>query len=74
MKEAYRQLEARQMQKETRTRGTEGTRKEKQSPSLPPMKRLRLRGDWSDTGPNARPETEQETQDNNNSKNLFLKY
>ncbi|TRY77394.1 hypothetical protein TCAL_00145 [Tigriopus californicus] len=25
--------------------------------SPPPMKRLRLRGDWSDTGPNARPET-----------------
>lgn len=26
--------------------------------STPPMKRLRLRGDWSDTGPNARPERE----------------
>jgi hypothetical protein len=26
--------------------------------SPPPMKRLRLRGDWSDTGPNARPETQ----------------
>jgi hypothetical protein len=25
----------------------------------PPMKRLRLRGDWSDTGPNARPEGEE---------------
>ena len=24
----------------------------------PPMKRIRLRGDWSDTGPNARPEGE----------------
>ena len=24
----------------------------------PPIKRLRLRGDWSDTGPNARPERE----------------
>ena len=24
--------------------------------SPPPMKRLRLRGDWSDTGPNARPD------------------
>lgn len=24
----------------------------------PPVKRLRLRGDWSDTGPNARPERE----------------
>lgn len=23
---------------------------------LPPIKRIRLRGDWSDTGPNARPE------------------
>jgi len=27
------------------------------SPPAPPMKRLRLRGDWSDTGPNARPES-----------------
>ena len=26
--------------------------------SPPPMKRLRLRGDWSDTGPNARPEAQ----------------
>lgn len=26
--------------------------------SPPPMKRLRLRGDWSDTGPNARPEVD----------------
>ena len=25
--------------------------------SPPPIKRLRLRGDWSDTGPNARPDT-----------------
>ena len=24
----------------------------------PPIKRLRLRGDWSDTGPQARPERE----------------
>ena len=26
----------------------------------PPMKRLRLRGDWSDTGPNARPQHERD--------------
>ena len=26
------------------------------------MKRLRLRGDWSDTGPNARPETQFEAE------------
>lgn len=26
--------------------------------SLPPVRRLRLRGDWSDTGPDARPERE----------------
>ena len=30
--------------------------------SPPPMKRLRLRGDWSDTGPNARPETQFEAE------------
>ncbi|KAK3107632.1 hypothetical protein FSP39_018774, partial [Pinctada imbricata] len=29
----------------------------------PPVKRLRLRGDWSDTGPNARPESERRTSD-----------
>ena len=28
----------------------------------PPVKRLRLRGDWSDTGPRARPESERQTQ------------
>ena len=27
----------------------------------PPVKRLRLRGDWSDTGPGARPERERQT-------------
>ena len=26
----------------------------------PPVKRLRLRGDWSDTGPHARPERERQ--------------
>lgn len=31
------------------------------SEELPPVKRLRLRGDWSDTGPQARPETEDES-------------
>lgn len=34
----------------------------------PPMKRLRLRGDWSDTGPNARPECE----DSGTSENSFV--
>uniref|UniRef100_T1J3V2 Uncharacterized protein n=1 Tax=Strigamia maritima TaxID=126957 RepID=T1J3V2_STRMM len=29
-----------------------------ESQNLPPVKRWRLRGDWSDTGPNARPEGE----------------
>ncbi|XP_041436882.1 uncharacterized protein LOC431965 isoform X6 [Xenopus laevis] len=29
----------------------------------PPVKRLRLRGDWSDTGPRARPESERERDD-----------
>ena len=33
--------------------------------NIPPVKRLRLRGDWSDTGPNARPEVEQENQESN---------
>lgn len=30
----------------------------------PPVKRLRLRGDWSDTGPRARPESERERDGN----------
>ncbi|XP_065057711.1 DDB1- and CUL4-associated factor 6-like isoform X2 [Rhopilema esculentum] len=29
---------------------------------LPPIKRLRLRGDWSDTGPSSRPEDEEQIQ------------
>ena len=31
---------------------------------MPPLKRLRLRGDWSDTGPNARPESEHPSPEN----------
>ena len=31
---------------------------------MPPLKRLRLRGDWSDTGPNARPESEHSSPEN----------
>ena len=31
----------------------------------PPIKRLRLRGDWSDTGPNARPERERQQEGTN---------
>ena len=36
------------------------------SDGLPPVKRLRLRGDWSDTGPQARPETMEESVPENN--------
>lgn len=32
--------------------------KQENSDSPPPVRRLRLRGDWSDTGPDARPESE----------------
>ena len=32
--------------------------------NVPPLKRLRLRGDWSDTGPNARPESEHPSEEN----------
>ncbi|KAK6170174.1 hypothetical protein SNE40_018634 [Patella caerulea] len=32
----------------------------------PPIKRLRLRGDWSDTGPNARPERERMQEESGN--------
>ncbi|XP_066476674.1 DDB1- and CUL4-associated factor 6 isoform X3 [Tiliqua scincoides] len=37
----------------------------------PPVKRLRLRGDWSDTGPRARPESERE-RDGEQSPNISL--
>uniref|UniRef100_A0A673Z571 Ddb1 and cul4 associated factor 6 n=1 Tax=Salmo trutta TaxID=8032 RepID=A0A673Z571_SALTR len=37
----------------------------------PPVKRLRLRGDWSDTGPRARPESERE-RDGEQSQNVSL--
>ncbi|KAJ8253054.1 hypothetical protein GJAV_G00208620 [Gymnothorax javanicus] len=37
----------------------------------PPVKRLRLRGDWSDTGPRARPESERE-RDGEQSPNVTL--
>ncbi|NXV33071.1 DCAF6 factor, partial [Rissa tridactyla] len=37
----------------------------------PPVKRLRLRGDWSDTGPRARPESERE-RDGKQSPNVSL--
>ncbi|NXN13965.1 DCAF6 factor, partial [Indicator maculatus] len=37
----------------------------------PPVKRLRLRGDWSDTGPRARPESERE-RDGRQSPNVSL--
>ncbi|KAM9628730.1 DDB1- and CUL4-associated factor 6 isoform 11-T11 [Morphnus guianensis] len=37
----------------------------------PPVKRLRLRGDWSDTGPRARPESERE-RDGEQSPNVSL--
>lgn len=34
-------------------------KRERRSP--PPVRRLRLRGDWSDTGPDARPERDTTT-------------
>ncbi|KAM5179703.1 DDB1- and CUL4-associated factor 6 isoform 2-T3 [Mantella aurantiaca] len=37
----------------------------------PPLKRLRLRGDWSDTGPRSRPESERE-RDGDNATNASL--
>ena len=51
----------------SRHRGS-GVNSEDTARNLPPVKRLRLRGDWSDTGPNARPENEQDQEENNTSK------
>ncbi|XP_055500635.1 DDB1- and CUL4-associated factor 6 isoform X7 [Leucoraja erinacea] len=46
---------------------------ERREPEIrqPPVKRLRLRGDWSDTGPRARPESERE-RDGEQSPNVSL--
>ena len=38
----------------------------------PPMKRLRLRGDWSDTGPNARPQHERNERGQSNTTGLLF--
>ncbi|KAM5294480.1 DDB1- and CUL4-associated factor 6 isoform 6-T6 [Glossophaga mutica] len=46
--------------RELRTPSAEERREELRQP---PVKRLRLRGDWSDTGPRARPESERERDD-----------
>lgn len=40
---------------------------EESSANSPSVKRLRLRGDWSDTGPHARPENEQDRDENSTS-------
>lgn len=42
-------------------------KRERRSP--PPVRRLRLRGDWSDTGPDARPERE-----NNSNVSKYVNY
>ncbi|KFQ28162.1 DDB1- and CUL4-associated factor 6, partial [Merops nubicus] len=46
-------------------------RREEAMVRQPPVKRLRLRGDWSDTGPRARPESERE-RDGEQSPNVSL--
>lgn len=54
--------------RELRTPSAEERREELRQP---PVKRLRLRGDWSDTGPRARPESERE-RDGEHSPNVSL--
>lgn len=54
--------------RELRTPSAEERREELRQP---PVKRLRLRGDWSDTGPRARPESERE-RDGEQSPNVSL--
>lgn len=45
-----------QLKKDIAVRKGEGKKQRLRSPL--PVRRLRLRGDWSDTGPDARPECE----------------
>ncbi|XP_051854979.1 DDB1- and CUL4-associated factor 6 isoform X6 [Antechinus flavipes] len=54
--------------RELKTPSSEERREELRQP---PVKRLRLRGDWSDTGPRARPESERE-RDGEQSPNVSL--
>ncbi|XP_004464254.2 DDB1- and CUL4-associated factor 6 isoform X5 [Dasypus novemcinctus] len=54
--------------RELKSPSTEERREELRQP---PVKRLRLRGDWSDTGPRARPESERE-RDGEQSPNVSL--
>lgn len=54
--------------RELKTPSSEERREELRQP---PVKRLRLRGDWSDTGPRARPESERE-RDGEQSPNISL--
>ncbi|XP_076055559.1 DDB1- and CUL4-associated factor 6-like isoform X6 [Oratosquilla oratoria] len=48
--------------KETELEGATGSEKDEGGSSGPTLKRLRLRGDWSDTGPQALPESETRNQ------------
>ncbi|GAB1285643.1 DDB1- and CUL4-associated factor 6 [Apodemus speciosus] len=57
--------------RELKTPSAEERREEKKKLRQPPVKRLRLRGDWSDTGPRARPESERE-RDGEQSPNVSL--
>ncbi len=60
MDEAYRLVQAKRLEQRNKTFRIRGGGSNQQSSNLPPMKRLRLRGDWSDTGPDARPENEEQ--------------
>uniref|UniRef100_A0A1Y1LGV7 Uncharacterized protein n=2 Tax=Photinus pyralis TaxID=7054 RepID=A0A1Y1LGV7_PHOPY len=51
-----------QLQRKLKTRESSKCKKcEKRENLSPPVRRLRLRGDWSDTGPDARPESDTTT-------------
>ncbi|KFZ66232.1 DDB1- and CUL4-associated factor 6, partial [Podiceps cristatus] len=57
--------------RELKVPSAEERREEASGLRQPPVKRLRLRGDWSDTGPRARPESERE-RDGEQSPNVSL--
>eukprot|EP00794_Sanderia_malayensis_P000199 gene199-813_t len=72
MDEATRLVEAKKLEHRIGPDGTRGAEDPQQSSGLPSMKRLRLRGDWSDTGPHARPESDEEGRESSSDVNLAI--
>ncbi len=60
------------MEKENLECGPEESGDNEEKSDLPSIKRLRLRGDWSDTGPNAMPESDRDAEESERGKIMFV--